>query len=76
MTQTLADRVAGQMRAEMARRRITASELARRLGEVESWVRRRMQGRYAINITDLERIARALDLPVSFFIQDDNEAAA
>lgn len=71
MTQTLADFAAAQMRAEMARREISASQLGRELGVGETWVRRRMKGKYAITLGDLERIARGLDLPVSHFIRDE-----
>lgn len=75
MTQSLADFVAAQIRAEMARRLVSASQLARDIGVNETWVRRRMQGKYAITMADLEQIARALDLPASFFIRDEVAAA-
>lgn len=71
MTQGLADFAAAQMRAEMARRELSASQLGRDMGVGETWVRRRMRGKYAITLADLERIARALGLPVSHFIRDE-----
>lgn len=68
MTQPLADFVAAQMRAEMARRLMSAAELGRKIGVDETWVRRRMRGQYAITMSDLERIADGLDVPVAQFI--------
>jgi transcriptional regulator with XRE-family HTH domain len=68
MTQNLAEHVAGQMRAEMARQKVSTSELARRLDRNESWVRRRIHGQYEIALGDLQEIAAALELPVGFFI--------
>ena len=71
MTQTLAEFVAGQLRAEMARRQMSKAELARKLEVDETWVGRRMLGKAHITVGDLERIANAMELPVSFFVRDE-----
>lgn len=68
MSQTLADYVAAQLRAEMARRQIPAAELARKLQVNENWVGRRMRGKNAITMSDLEQIANALEVPLSYFL--------
>lgn len=68
MTSNLADYAAGQLRAELARRKITNAELARRLGVDETWVRRHKNGEAAIDMGDLERICEVLDLPPTHFI--------
>lgn len=68
MTQSLADRVTGSVRAEMARRRKTLRSVAAELGENEPWLSRRLTGRIKMTIGDLERIAAVLDLPVSDLI--------
>ena len=54
----------------MARRELPKSELARLIGVDETWVGRRMRGKSAITVGDLERIANAMELPVSFFVRD------
>jgi transcriptional regulator with XRE-family HTH domain len=75
MSQDLADFAAAQLRAEMARRQISASGLATRIGVEETWVRRRMRRQREITMADLERIAAALDLPPSFFVAAERVAA-
>jgi len=76
MTQSLADFAAAQLRAEMARREISPTELGLRIGVSETWVRRRMRRQRQISLEDLELIARALDLPPSFFINQREAVVA
>lgn len=76
MTRRLADYAAAQLRAELARRNLPASALARTLGENESWVRKRMRGVYGITMDDLDRIATALDVSPTFFIAPEREVVA
>jgi transcriptional regulator with XRE-family HTH domain len=52
----------------MARRQIPAAELARKLAVNETWVGRRMRGKSAITMSDLELIATALEVPLSYFM--------
>lgn len=52
--------VAAEVRAAAARRRISGSELARRLGKTQSWVSRRMVGDIPLGLDDLEGFAEAL----------------
>ncbi len=56
--------VAGEIRAMMARQQVTQSELASVVGQSEAWVSYRLNGKVAIDLNDLERIAAALDVPV------------
>lgn len=65
---SLRQRVAAEVRAEMARRRVSQSELARRLGEGQPWVNRRVNGDVALDLDDLERISEALDAPITAFL--------
>ena len=76
MTQSLADFAAAQLRAEMARREISPTELGLRIGVSETWVRRRMRRQRHISLEDLELIARALDLTPSFFINQREAVVA
>lgn len=59
---TLSDRVAEELRALMARKRISGAEMARRLQVSPMWVSYRLAGRQEIGLTDLERMARILDV--------------
>jgi transcriptional regulator with XRE-family HTH domain len=52
--------VAEEIRAMMARRRMTGAGLARTLGVSEAWVSYRLSGKQAIDLNDLERIADVL----------------
>lgn len=56
----LSDLVAEEIRALMGRRRISGAELARRLGVSQMWVSYRLNGKQAIDLNDLARIARVL----------------
>ena len=62
---TLNDSVAAEIRAEMGRQAITQQELARRLGWAQSQLSRRLSGAIPWRTDEIERIARALDIPVS-----------
>lgn len=61
----MSDRVAEEVRAQLARKRITGRELARRLNVSHSWVNYRLTGTQEIGLNDLERIAAALGVDVA-----------
>src|SRR5690242_11047111 len=63
-TATLSDLVAEEVRALLARRRISGRQLATELGVSPSWVSYRLTGVQAIDLNDLMRIARALGVGV------------
>lgn len=56
--------VASEIRARMGRDNVSRAELARRLKVEDSWVGKRLNGRTEIGLSDLQRIARALGVPV------------
>ncbi len=58
--QTLSEYVAGEIRATMARRRISGRQLAALLGASQTWVSSRLSGATPIDLNDLARIAEAL----------------
>lgn len=60
----LSGSVASEIRAEMARRGITQSTLADKLGKPQQWVWRRLNSasRQPISLDDLAVIAQALDV--------------
>jgi transcriptional regulator with XRE-family HTH domain len=61
---SLNSQVAGEIRAWMGRREMNQADLGRALGENEMWVMRRVRGRQQMTVTDLQRIARVLDITV------------
>ncbi len=69
MSQNLAEFARGQIRAEMARQELTTTQLAARLGVSDMWVSRRLRGVTDLELTELERIADALSLPVGIFLE-------
>lgn len=71
MERTLNERVAEEIRVQLARKNITASELARRAGMTQRSVSRRITGEKAIDMDDLERFAQALDVPVTALLPQE-----
>lgn len=60
----LTDRVAAEIRAVMGRQMVRQSQLARLLGENDTWMSMRLRGLVPINLNELERIADALGVDV------------
>lgn len=56
--------IAGQIRAEMARKRVTRAEMARRIGVSRTALADRLDGAKAFDTDLLVRIAQVLDLRV------------
>mgnify|MGYP002737470240 CR=1 FL=1 len=67
-TQTPSQRVAGNVRAELARRGISQAELAVKLNRSQPFVSRRILGKVPFNIEDLSDIARILDIPMALLV--------
>lgn len=63
-TTTLSDRVGGEIRGFLGKRRMSASELGRRLNQSRNWVSLRITGGQEIGLNDLERIAYELDATI------------
>ena len=62
VSNTLAQHVAAELRAQKARRRLSDVEIARRLGVGETWVGRRMTGRVPITLDDLDELCEVLEI--------------
>lgn len=54
---------------------MSATKLAAQLGISHAYLSRRLTGGVAFDVTDLERIAAALDIPVSTFMPERSSAA-
>lgn len=63
-TATLSELVAEEVRALMARRKVSGRELATQLGVSPSWISYRLSGKQPIDVNDMHRIARALGVGV------------
>lgn len=75
MERRTTERTAAAVRAELARRKISGSELARHLGWTRSSGWRRISGAQAFTVDELAAVAEYLDVPMSALLFD-NEAAA
>lgn len=75
MTGTVRDHVAGVLRAEMARRKLTQREMGARCGRSHQWVTDRLNGKTPCNVDDLELLASVLGIPVAQFLPAPERAA-
>lgn len=74
--QSLKDRVATEVRAEVARQRLTHRELGERLKLAQPSVTKRLNGVIPFDLVDLERFAEALGVPVDQFLAAQTTAGA
>jgi len=70
MNDTLNSRTAANIRAELARRRITQEEFAERIGMGRTSVTAMLAGQTAITLPKLERIADVLEVEPSKLLND------
>jgi len=61
--------VAGEVRAWLARRQRSGRSVAQELGWTEIYLNRRIRGIVPFAVTDLARLARLLDVPVTAFFE-------
>lgn len=73
---TLTQLVALEIRLEMVRQDVKQSDLARRIGKNEQWLSVRLRGRQPIDLNDLARIARGLEVAVHQLLPDPDTASA
>lgn len=73
---TLRGEIAGTVRAEIARQRISGSILAARLDRSASYVSRRLTGDAPFTAEDIIQIAAVLGVPTSRLLCDDLLAGA
>jgi len=66
----------GEVRAHMARERITATALAELLSVNTPWVTRRLNGQTPVTLEDLDRICAALGIPVTDVLCDPPTGAS
>lgn len=76
MNDLTAQRVAANVRAELARQRITQTQLAAALRIAQSAVSRRLLGSVAFSLGELIEVARFLKVPVRTLLPEIHEGAA
>ena len=59
--------VAAEVRAQLARRRISGRQAAFALGWKQPYIARRLSGDIPFDVNDLDALARLLDIPVTAF---------
>lgn len=60
----VSDAIAGEIRAEMARKRITGSTMARMLGWGQQYLSRRLTGSVPLHVGEVVKIADYLEIPL------------
>jgi transcriptional regulator with XRE-family HTH domain len=59
--------VAAEIRAEMARQRVSHADVAAKLGVSRPWLSRRLSGDTSMSVDDVAKIAEALGVPLAQF---------
>lgn len=73
---TVNDRVARNVRAEIARNGYSQTSFAAKLGRTQTSFSRRMTGEVPFTVDELNEIAQALGVTMSALIEDASEAAS
>ena len=68
-TSSLRESVAAEIRAQLARRRLSGRQAAVMLGWTSPYLSRRLTGEVPFDVADLEALAGLLDVPVASFLQ-------
>lgn len=70
MAVKLSEKISSEVRAELARRRLSQAEVATAMGRSQAYLSRRLSGDTAFDADDLEQLADILDVPVTAFFAD------
>lgn len=62
-------RVAAEVRAEMARQQLSGVRAAKELGWTQNYISRRLSGTVPFDVADLMRLAGLLEVPVESFFE-------
>lgn len=68
--QATTQRVAANVRAEMARRQINQTDLAARLGRSQAWISRRLVGAVPFDVAELDSIAAILETSITVLVRE------
>lgn len=67
--------VVGEVRANLARRRLSARQAAARLGWSQPYMARRMTGDKAFDVADLAALSQLLEVPIEDFFRAPRSSA-
>ena len=67
---TFRELVAEEVRVALARRRMSGAELARQLGRSQTFIQKRLDGRQAFDMDDIEAVAHVLRMTPSELLGD------
>ncbi|WP_372457193.1 helix-turn-helix domain-containing protein [Mycobacterium intracellulare] len=73
---SLAERVGANVRAEMARHKVSQVALAEQLDMAQQALSRRISGQTAFKVDELHRVAEILGVPTSVLMGDEQRASA
>jgi len=77
MTESLTHRVAAEVRAEMARQRVSQRKVGEVLGKSQPQISARLRGEIPFDTAELEQLAQTWGVPVSrFFATADAPVSA
>lgn len=76
MTQTTAERVGANVRAEMTRVGVSQTKLAEILGMSQPALSKRLLGKQVFDVDELTRVAAALELDVAELLTPTRQSAA
>ncbi len=71
MNKSVDQRVARNVRAELARRGLSQATIANSLGLSQAAVSRRLLGTTSFSIAELERVAEVLPVPIAVLLADE-----
>lgn len=76
MAGSLPQYVAAEVRAQLARKRISGTALAEKMNVSGAYISRRLTGEVPFDVADLEQIGQILDVPAIRFLEDADRSAA
>lgn len=68
-------RIASRVRSEMKHQQVSQARLAANFGRAQDFISRRLTCKVAFTISELQAVAKALDVPLSTFIGDEAVAS-
>lgn len=75
MPHNVPEQIAANVRVELARHNMRQKELAKRIDMKPAMLSHRLQGRTALSLHEIDRIAGALDVPLSTLLDVTGQAA-
>lgn len=65
MASNLSEKISSEVRAELARQRLSQAEVATAMGRSQAYLSRRLSGETPFDVDDLDRLTEILGVPVT-----------